>query len=62
MFAFATETIYAMFIKDSFGYGESTLSTIFAINGLFIGLFQVFFIKPVISMIGKHATLALGNV
>lgn len=62
MFAFATETIYAMFIKDSFGYGESTLSTIFAINGLFIGLFQVFFIKPVISLIGKHATLALGNV
>ena len=25
MYAFGTETIYAMFIKDSFGYGERTL-------------------------------------
>jgi MFS family permease len=62
MFAFATESIYAIFIKDSFGYGEGVLSTIFAINGLFIGLFQVFFIKPMISAIGKHATLAVGNI
>lgn len=61
MYAFATETIYAMFIKDSFGYGESILSTVFAMNGLFIGLFQIFLIKPLIGLIGKHATLALGN-
>jgi DHA1 family tetracycline resistance protein-like MFS transporter len=61
MYAFATETIYAMFMKDSFGYGERALSTLFAVNGLFIGLFQVFFIKPMVNLIGKHATLAVGN-
>lgn len=36
MYAFATETIYAMFLKDSFGYGERTLSTLFAVNGKLI--------------------------
>ena len=61
MYAFATETIYAMFMKDSFGYGERALSTLFAFNGFFIGVFQVFFIKPMINAIGKHATLAVGN-
>lgn len=62
MYAFATETIYAMFIKDSFGYGEKTLSTLFAINGLFIGLFQVFLIKPLVNLVGKHVTLVIGNI
>lgn len=61
MYAFATETIYAMFIKDSFGYGHQVLSSIFAANGLLIGIFQVFLIKPMISKIGKHATLMIGN-
>jgi Na+/melibiose symporter-like transporter len=61
MYAFSTETIYAMFIKDSFGYGERALSALFACNGLFIGIFQIFFIKPLIGTIGKHATLALGD-
>mmetsp|Transcript_13474 Transcript_13474/g.13038 ORF Transcript_13474/g.13038 Transcript_13474/m.13038 type:complete len:621 (+) Transcript_13474:176-2038(+) len=61
MYAFGTETIYAMFMKDSFGYGERALSTLFAFNGFFIGVFQVFFIKPMINLIGKHATLGVGN-
>ena len=61
MYAFATETIYAMFMKDSFGYGERALSTLFAMNGFLIGIFQVFFIKTMIGMLGKHATLAIGN-
>ena len=61
MYAFSTETIYAMFIKDSFGYGERALSALFACNGLFIGLFQVLFIKPLIGLIGKHGTLIIGN-
>ena len=61
MYAFATETIYAMFMKDSFGYGERALSTLFALNGFLIGIFQIFFIKPMIGMLGKHATLAIGN-
>eukprot|EP01041_Mallomonas_annulata_P008767 gene8767-18135_t len=61
MYAFGTETIYAMFIKDIFGYGERALSTIFAINGLLIGLFQVFLIKYIILHFGKHNTLAIGN-
>ena len=62
MYAFSTESIYAVFIKDSFGYGERVLSTLFAINGLFIGIFQVFFIKPMINVFGKHMTLVFGNL
>jgi MFS family permease len=61
MYAFATETVYAIFIKDTFGMGEQSLSLLFACNGILIGIFQVFLIKPLISHIGKHATLALGN-
>jgi MFS transporter, DHA1 family, tetracycline resistance protein len=62
MYAFATETIYAMFLKDSFGYGERALSAIFAVNGLFIGIFQVFLIKPMVNTFGKHLTLVAGNL
>lgn len=61
MYAFATETVYAMFLKDSFGYGERTLSALFALSGLFIGIFQVFFIKHMVNSLGKHVTLAIGN-
>lgn len=62
MYAFATETIYAMFMKDVFGLGEESLSLLFASNGVFIGVFQVFFIKPLIVKLGKHATLAFGSM
>jgi len=61
MYATATETIYAMFIQDSFGYGERVLSALLAFCGLFIGLFQIFLIKPLINYAGKHGTLAAGN-
>jgi hypothetical protein len=30
------------------------LSTLFAFNGFFIGVFQVFFIKPMINLIGMY--------
>ena len=62
VYAFATESLYAMFMKDSFGYGEQVLSTLFAWCGLLIGIFQVFMIKPLINKAGKHVTLALGNL
>lgn len=61
MYAFSTETIYAIFIKDAFDLGERALSMLFAMNGLLIGLAQMFLIKPLVGRIGKHATLALGN-
>ena len=61
MYAFSIETIYAMFLKDNFGYGERALSTLFACNGVLIGIFQVFFIKPLVAQIGKHWTLIIGN-
>ncbi|NDC43293.1 MAG: MFS transporter [Chitinophagia bacterium] len=61
MYACATETIYAMFIQDSFGYGERVFATLLAFCGLFIGLFQVFLIKPLVGAVGKHGMLAVGN-
>ena len=61
MYACATETIYAMFMQDSFGYGERVLSALLAFCGLFIGLFQVFLIKPLVGSVGKHGMLAAGN-
>ena len=62
MYAFGTETIYAVFIKDTFGYSEAALSGIFAVNGLLTGIFQIFCIKPLIGILGMHFTLALGNI
>ena len=50
-----------MCIIDSFGMGEKALSLLFALNGVMIGLFQVFLIKPLVGKIGKYATLAVGN-
>jgi len=61
MYAFGTESIYALFMKDNFGYGEERLSALLAVNGLIMGIFQVFCIKPLISWVGKHATLVIGN-
>jgi MFS transporter, DHA1 family, tetracycline resistance protein len=62
MYAFATETIYAMFIKDIFGFDEHSLSLLFVTNGLLIGLFQMFLIKYIVLSFGNHLTLALGNL
>ena len=61
MFAFGTETVYALLLKDAFGYGEAALSTLLAVNGLFIGLVQVLLIKPLVHCIGQRGTLMLGN-
>lgn len=61
MYAFGTESIYALFMKDNFGYGEDRLSALLALNGLIMGVFQVFCIKPLITLVGKHATLVIGN-
>lgn len=62
MYAFGTETVYAMLLKDAYKYGESTLSILLAVNGLFIGLVQVFLIKPLVHKVGQRGTLLLGNV
>eukprot|EP01032_Pedospumella_encystans_P022500 gene22500-25495_t len=61
MFAFGTETVYALLLQDAFGYGEAALSTLLAVNGLFIGLVQVILIKPLVHSIGQRGTLMLGN-
>ena len=62
MFAFGTETVYAMLMKDSFQYGEKALSLLFAGSGAAIGVLQAFFAKPIINCLGKHNTLALGEL
>lgn len=62
MFAFGTETVYAMLMKDSFQYGEKALSLLFACSGAAIGILQTFFAKPIINCLGKHKTLALGEL
>lgn len=62
MYAFGTETIYAVFLKDTFGYGESTLGALLVANGVLMGVLQVFLIKPLSKRMGQHATLALGNL
>jgi len=61
MYAFSTESIYAIFLKDSFGYGESVLSILLALTGGTIGVIQIFFIRSLVESIGKHATLGFGN-
>lgn len=61
MFAFSTESIYAVFAKDCFGFEEQALSALLAGTGLFIGLFQVFLIRPLIGVLGKYSTLLCGD-
>lgn len=62
MFSFSTESIYAVFAKESFDFGERALSLLLAGTGLFVGCFQVSFIRPLIALLGKHATLTFGNL
>jgi MFS family permease len=61
MYAFATEGIYAMLMKDSFGLGETALSYLFASCGIIVFGFQVFLIKTAVIALGKLSTLMLGN-
>lgn len=61
MFSFSTESIYAVFAKESFGFEEQALSALLAGTGLFIGLFQVFLIRPLIGVLGKYSTLLCGD-
>ena len=61
MYAFSTESIYAIFLKDSYDYGESVLSALLACTGGIIGFIQIFCIRSLVDAIGKHATLGFGN-
>ena len=61
MYAFATEGIYAMLLKDSLGLGETALSYLFAGSGISVLMLQTFFIKYAVRFLGKKYTLVLGN-
>ncbi len=63
MFACSTETaVYATFIRDNFGHGETVLSIIFALNGTMIGILQLVFIKHIVEKMGKHMMLLMGDL
>ncbi|CAN0385386.1 unnamed protein product, partial [Discosporangium mesarthrocarpum] len=62
MYAFSIETVYAMFLKDNFGYGESVLSMIFALNGIAVGALQLLGMKHLVALLGKHMMLITGNL
>jgi hypothetical protein len=62
MFAFATEGIYAMLLKDSFGLRDRSLAELFAVCGLVVMMMQRFLMKPLIAWIGGKDTLVLGNL
>eukprot|EP00903_Cladosiphon_okamuranus_P015364 g14190.t1 len=62
MYAFSIETIYAMFLKDNFGYGESVLSMVFALNGVAVGALQLLGMRHLVRLLGKHMMLITGNV
>ncbi len=55
-------TVYATFLKDNFGYGETVLSTVFALNGIMVGILQLILVKHVVKKLGKHIMLLTGNV
>jgi MFS family permease len=62
MFAFATEGIYAMLFKDSFGLRDRSLAELFAFCGLVVMVMQRFLMKPLIAWLGGRETLMLGNL
>ncbi|CAN0582196.1 unnamed protein product, partial [Laminaria digitata] len=47
---------------DNFGYGESVLSMVFALNGVAVGALQLLGMRHLVRMLGKHVMLIAGNV
>jgi len=39
-------------VQDNFGYGETALGAVFALNGIAVGLLQVFLIKNLFARLG----------
>lgn len=48
--------------QDNFGYGESVLSMVFALNGLAVGVLQLLGMRHLVRVLGKHVMLILGNL
>lgn len=48
--------------KDNFGYGESVLSMVFALNGVAVGALQLLGMRHLVRLLGKHMMLITGNV
>lgn len=53
---------YLILTQDNFGYGESVLSMVFALNGLAVGALQLFGMRHLVRILGKHVMLIVGNV
>ncbi len=63
MYACSIETtVYSIFIKDNFGYGETVLSTVFALNGIMVAVLQLVFVKHIVEKLGKHMMLLMGDL
>ena len=62
MWAFASECIYGMFLRDVYNYDEGTLSLILAMNGVMVGVMQVAGVaRKLFDYLGKHNVLMIGN-
>lgn len=48
--------------QDNFGYGESVLSMVFALNGVAVGALQLLGMRHLVGLLGKHMMLITGNV
>lgn len=48
--------------QDNFGYGESVLSMVFALNGVAVGALQLLGMRHLVRLLGKHMMLIAGNV
>ncbi len=51
-----------MHLQDNFGYGESILSMVFALNGVAVGALQLLGMRHLVRLLGKHMMLITGNV
>lgn len=49
-------------VQDNFGYGENVLSMVFALNGFAVGALQLFGMRHLVRLIGKHMLLVVGNM
>lgn len=49
-------------MQDNFGYGESVLSMVFALNGVAVGALQLLGMRHLVRLLGKHMMLIMGNV
>lgn len=62
MYAFSIESIYSIFLKDTYGYEESSLSLLMIFSGILIGLIHLLILPYLLNFFSSYSLLFLSNI